>query len=176
MFDSLSPHGVVAATLIAPPGPEAIAALAPLVHTALSGTARVDLLVALDRQTSWLASIVQPVMVKVADAVESEMARDPDPLETSDMPLRAAHGEIGAALRIADTTAASQLNLARGLVEELPIVHAALAAGELTVKQAEAIIDCTKNLSSDKARAVAEKVLPKVRRQTVGQLRRCLNR
>ena len=129
MFEYLSPHGTVAAALIAPPGPDAIAALAPLAHTALSASARVDLLVALERQASWLTAVMQPVLAKVADAVEAATRPLLDAKDPSDMPLRAAHAEIGAALRIADSTAASQLETARRLTHELPMVHAVLAAG-----------------------------------------------
>ncbi len=71
MFESLTSHGTVAAALIAPPGPDAIAALAPLADTALSASVRVDLLVALERQASWLTAVMQPVLAKVADAVEA---------------------------------------------------------------------------------------------------------
>ncbi len=176
MFEYLSPHGTVAAALIAPPGPDAIAALAPLADTALSASARVDLLVALERQASWLTAVMQPVLAKVADAVEAATRPLLDAKDPSDMPLRAAHAEIGAALRIADSTAASQLETARRLTHELPMVHAALAAGEITFKQADAIVDATSELSLDKARAVATKVLGRAPHQTVGQLRRCLRR
>ncbi len=176
MFECLSPHGRVAAALIAPPGPDAIAALAPLADTALSASARVDLLVALERQASWLTAVMQPVLAKVADAVEAATRPLLDAKDPLDMPLRAAHAEIGAALRIADSTAAGQLETARKLTHELPMVHAALAAGEITFKQADAIVDTTSALTVEKARAVATKVLGRAPHQTVGQLRRCLRR
>ncbi|HEX4428692.1 MAG TPA: DUF222 domain-containing protein [Frankiaceae bacterium] len=176
MFEYLSPHGVVAAALIAPPGPEVLAALAPLACTGLSPSARVDLLVALERQVSWLSAVMQPTLAAVADAVEVQTEALLDSSDPADMPLRAAHAEIGAALRIADSTAASQLHTARTLTHELPMVHAALAAGEITFKQADAIVECTSDLTVLKAQQVAAKVLGRASHQTVGQLRRCLRR
>jgi hypothetical protein len=56
MFESLSPAGVVAAALIALPGVEVIGALDPIDPALLSASAQVDLLVAWERQTAWLAS------------------------------------------------------------------------------------------------------------------------
>jgi hypothetical protein len=90
MFVSLSPAGVVAAALIAPPGPETITALAPLIHTALPAPARVDLLVALERQSAWLASLIQQTLAKAGDAAEAEAQRCRDEREFPDLPPRAA--------------------------------------------------------------------------------------
>ena len=51
MFENLSCHGIIAAALIAPPGPDVITALARVNPGALNDYLRVDYLIALDRQT-----------------------------------------------------------------------------------------------------------------------------
>jgi hypothetical protein len=55
-------------------------------------------------------------------------------------------------------------------------VHAALAAGDITYWHAVAICEATKSLDEPKAAAVAARVLPRARHQTVAALRRCLRR
>ncbi len=51
-----------------------------------------------------------------------------------------------------------------------------LAAGEITFWHAIAIADATFSLTPEQARLVADRVLPRAAKQTVAQLRRCLNR
>ena len=93
-----------------------------------------------------------------------------------DLPERAAHAEIGAALRLHDNKAAELLETARALTDDLPAVLAVLAAGEISYGHASAIVDATNCLSGEKARQVADRVLARAKHQTVGQLRRCLKR
>jgi hypothetical protein len=176
MFEALSPHGVVAAALIAPPGPECLSALAAVDPWGLNESARVDLLIAWERQHSWLAARLQPVLAAAGDAAEAAARVEQDAHGSADLALRAAHGEIGAALRLAESTAASKLATARTLTVELPAVRVALLAGDISIWHANAIVEITSVLSMDKARAAAGRVLPRAGRQTVAQLRRCLHR
>ena len=176
MFETLTPAGMSAAALIAPPGPSCVEALAAIDPRGLSDSARVDLLIAWQRQSSWVASCLQPVLAAVGDAVEAAAKVWLDPKDPADMPLRAAHAEIGTALRMPDSKAADWLKTARRLTRELPTVQAALAAGDLTYLHAEAIVDATKWPTVEKGRWVAERVLGRARHQTVGRLRRCLKR
>ncbi len=175
MFENLSPNGIIAAALIAPPGPDVITALAGIDPRTLSDYLQVDLLVALERQNGWLAALCQPAIAAVGDTVEAA-ARDSDRQGFQELALRAAHAEIGAALHVSDQLAGSKLALARELTTELPAVRAALTAGEISIWHAKAIAEATYPLSRAKARIVADRVLPRASRQTVGQLRRCLNR
>jgi Domain of unknown function (DUF222) len=55
-------------------------------------------------------------------------------------------------------------------------VQEALAAGEISLWHANAIVDATTCLAKEQARAVADKVLPRARAQTVADLRRSLRR
>jgi Domain of unknown function (DUF222) len=176
MFDYLSGSGMVSAALIAPPGPEVMCALTALDPVSLSESARLDLLVAMERQAAWLAAVSQPVLVLVGDDAERAARAHPDRRDRSDLPLRSAQAEIGLALRLADTTAADRLETARALCRRLPAVHAALAAGEISFWHARAVAETTSMLSEEKARWVAERVLGRARHQTVSKLRRCLSR
>jgi hypothetical protein len=151
-------------------------ALAAVDPRGLTDSARVDLLIAWQRQSAWVASCMQPMLAAVSDAVEAAAQAYRDPKDPADLPLRAAHAEIGTALRMADCTAADRLHVARRLTLNLPMVQAALAAGDISYPHANAIIDATGSPTVDKARRVADRVLGRARRQTVGQLRRCLNR
>ncbi len=176
MFDSLSPHEVVAAALVSPPGPDVITALASIDVRTLAGPAKVDLLTAVERQAAWLCALAQPVLAEVGNAVEAEVRAS---LTTGDPPSiaeRAAHAEIGAALRLSDTTAGNRLAVARALTTELPAVQQALAGGDIPLWHANAIVEATYPLSPEKARMVADRVLPRARKQTLSQLRRSLNR
>ncbi len=176
MFDTLSPNGIIAAALIAPPGPEVLTALSGIDPKPLSDYMKVDLLIALDRQHAWLDAVTQPVVAAVGDAVETAVAAETDPKDLQQIGLRSAHAEIAAALRVSDCVAADKLDVARELTAELPAVQQALAAGEISIWHAKAIVQATGSLSRDKARAVAGRVLPRASGQTVGQLRRSLKR
>jgi hypothetical protein len=56
-------NGLVAAALIAPPGPLCVERLAVVDPRGLSDSARADLLIARERQSSWVASCMQPTLV-----------------------------------------------------------------------------------------------------------------
>ena len=74
---------------------------------------------------------------------------------------------------MSDCVAANKLHVARTLTTELPAVQQALADGEISIWHARAIVEpATDSLSRDKARIVADRVLPRARKQTVAQLRR----
>ncbi len=176
MFETLTPHGVVAAALLAPPGADVIAALENVDRMALRDSARVDLLVAWERQSSWVVARSQVLLAAVGDAAETAAHRSLESDDPDELALRSAHAEIGAALRLDDTSAGNRLATARTLACVLPNVHAVLEAGEISLRHAQAIIDATSSLEPFKARAVAEKVLSRARHQTVGQMRRCLRR
>jgi hypothetical protein len=176
MFELLSPAGVVSAALIAPPGPEVIAELSRLDPAALSDSARVDLLVAWERQAAWVSAATVPVLAAVGDAAQSAAAALQTGRDASELPLRSAHAEISAALRMSEMVAAARLKTARSLTAELAPVCEALAAGDISYWHANAIAEATGALSAEQAAWVAGRVLPAARKQTVAQLRRSLRR
>jgi hypothetical protein len=108
----------------------------------------------------------------------AQQAAEPwnDDGELTEIGLRSAHAEIGAALRLADNHAAARLDVARTLISKLPQVQAALAAGDISYDHVRVFVDTTRSLPPDKARKVADRVLGRARKQTVPQLRRCLRR
>ncbi len=112
MFERLSPPAVVAAALIAPPGADMIAALEKVDPLALDPGARVDLMVAWERQSCWVIARGQPVMAAVGHA--ARLAAEPwnDEAEVTELGMRSAHAEIGAALRLDDHEAATRLDIA----------------------------------------------------------------
>jgi len=176
MFEYLSCHGIVAAALIAPPGPDVITALAQVDPKPLNDYLKVDFMVAIDRQKAWLDALEQAAVAAVGDAVETAVGDNDGKPDPHFIGLRAAHAEIAAAVRVSDCVAADKLHVARALTTELPAVQQALTAGEISIWHARAIIHCTDSLSRDKARIVADRVLPRARRQSVAQLRRSLKR
>ncbi len=176
MFEEMSAAEVPSAALDVDPGPAVLAALAELDVRQLDPAARVDLLVALERQAAWLAALTQPVMAAIGHHAESVAARERAPGESADVGLRAAHAEIEAALRLSESIAGMRLVTARALCGPLGAVLEALSAGTISIWHANAIVDSTVQLSDEKAAAVADKVLPKAGGQTVAQLRRCLRK
>jgi Domain of unknown function (DUF222) len=153
-----------------------VEALSEIDPRSLSASAQVDLLIAWERQSAWIASRIQHSVAAVGDCVEAAMEAVREPRDDMGLPMRAAHAEIGAALRLSDVTASKRLTTARALTAELPAVQQALAAGEISFWHANAIVDATLSLSPDKARMVAERVLGRAPRQSVSQLRRSLGR
>ena len=151
-------------------------ALSDIDPRGLSASAQVDLLIAWERQNSWLASRVQLSIAAVGDGVQAAMEAVRESRDDAGLPMRAAHAEIGMALGLSDVTASKRLMTARALTTDLPAVQAKLAAGEITFWHALAIVDVTFSLTPDNARQVADRVLARASKQTVTQLRRCLNR
>jgi Domain of unknown function (DUF222) len=177
MFDTTGSHDtVLAAAATAPPGPDVIATLAAIDPATVSPPAMVDLLVALERQAAWIAALTQPALAAVGDAAQATAESFRDKGDSIDFPLRAAHAEIGAALRLSDQVAATRLDTARELSGRLAAVNTALAAGDISFWHAAAITDSTRLLDDAKAVWVAARVLGRAAGQTVGQLRRCLRR
>ena len=177
MFEMLSPNAVIAAALIAPPGADVITALAGIDPLALDAGVQVDLMVAWERQSAWVTARGVRVIAAVGIAAQAaaELWNDGDD-PPSEIGLRSAHAEIGAALRLPDDRAATRFHTACSLVSDLPAVHAALAAGDISYDHAYAFVDATASLPPDKARLVADRALRRASRQTVHQLRRCLRR
>ncbi len=167
---------MVAAALIAPPGPDVLIALTSLDHATLSDAVQVDLLAALERQSAWLAAWTMPILAGVGDRAQAAVKAGGGSGAGSDLSARAAHTEIAVTLRVSESVAANRLLAARDLTRDLPAVHAALAAGEISLWHAVAISDSTLSLTVEQRRWVADRILSRARRQTVTQLRRCLRR
>jgi hypothetical protein len=176
VFDSLSVRALLAAALIAPPSAELLAALGRLDPAKLDAGLQVDLLVAWERAAAWVAACQLPVLALVGDAAHAAAADGLDSRQSLDVPHRAAHAEVGAALRLSPLTAEGRLEIARMISGRLPDVQAALSVGDISYWHARAIAEATEDMDDAKARWVTAQVLPKARHQTVTDLRRALRR
>jgi hypothetical protein len=176
VFASLSPRGLLAAALIAPPSAELLAALVRLEPAELDAPLQVDLLVAWERVAAWVAACQLPVIAVVGDAAHAAAAEGFSASESVDVPFRAAYAEVGAALRLAPSTAEGRLDMAREISGRLPDLQAALSVGDISYWHARAIAEATQELDDAKALWVTARVLSKARHQTVSDLRRALRR
>ena len=174
MFDTLSPSGVVAAALIAPPGPEVITALDRVRINQLKPSAVADLLVAWERQAAYVASCSCDAVAAAAKAVRSvENHRTAD---ERDLAERAVRCEVAAAVRMSDSVADDRIMVGDALSGRLSMVAEALRSGDINYWHASAICDVTSGLTDEQAVWVARRVLPRARKQSMTQLRVSLRR
>jgi hypothetical protein len=176
-YQALSPRGVIAAALIAPPSAELIAALTSIEVGGLDAGLQVDLMVAWERVTAWVQAQQLPVVAVVGDVALADAQARMGPWASTHLPFRASHAEIGCALRLPEREGERRLSMAQMLGENLPAVQTALLCGDISYEHAVAIAETAEEIPDPADRVwVAAKVLPKARHQTVSQLRRCLRR
>ncbi len=132
-------------------------------------------MVAIDRQKAWLDALEQAAVAAVGDAVETAVRRRQTRPRVHRTTRRARrdrrrHKSLGLRRRrqTPPSPAPSPPNC--------PPCSKPSPTGEISIWHARAIVDCTDPLSRDKARIVADRVLPRARKQTVAQLRRSLKR
>jgi hypothetical protein len=178
MFELLSVRGVLAAALIAPPSGELLAALDGIEVGLLDSGLQVDLMVAWERVLAWAAARQLPVVALVGDAAYTAAVDSMAGSQASmEMPFRAAHAEIGCALRLSERSGERRLAMARLIAVELPAVQTALLSGDISYRHAVAIAETAEELDDPADRTwVAATALPKARQQTVSELRRRLRR
>jgi hypothetical protein len=155
------------------PGPELAALLASIDRSRLNGFDLVTVLQAQARQVAHEQARLLADLVAVAHCPpggpDAPVARSPQVGEF-------AADEIRAALTWTRRAADDQLALALTVVERLPAVHAALAAGEIDIPRARVICEAVAVLAESAARAVAGEVLGAAGGLTTGQLRARLRR
>lgn len=183
MFDSVivqpeglgTPVGEVLSILAehAAPGPNAVAMLACLDPTALTGAEQVDLIRGLERQLAWLTACqVQAIAALDRSGDDDDHPNQgcgPDGVEWVSL-------DLAAALRLSAGTAQRRLQVARQLTDRLPGTCAALAGGTIGYWHATAIVEVTESLPADSAARVEERVLRRAGGQSVAELRRSLRR
>ncbi len=84
--------------------------------------------------------------------------------------------EVGAALRLAPSTAESHLETATDVVERLPGALALLEAGQISPTHVRVLSEETTRLSDEQTATVAARVLVRAPDQTVGEFRRSIRR
>jgi hypothetical protein len=146
-----------------PPGPETMQLLCSIDPESLSAFERVDLVKAWERQHAWLAARQQEALVAAVGL---------QPLDEDDWAVE----EVGAALKISGRSTRNRVHAARVLVGSLPHTHAALDAGELSARHAQAMVDECALLDRAQAAAVEAQLLPGAGERAVGDFRRRLRR
>ncbi len=174
MFDLLSPSGVVAAALIAPPGPEVITALDKVRIDQLKPSGIADLMVAWERQTAYVASCSCVAIAAAARSVRG--LEDRGTADERELAERSLCCEVAAAVRMSEITADNRIMVADALSGRLNMVAEALRSGDIIFWQAAAICDVTSTLTDAQAVWIARRVLPRARKQSLAQLRTSLRR
>lgn len=186
------PADVIAAGLVTVPSARTLGALAGIDPVSISPAEQIDLLVALDRHASWVASVRARAMAAVAgqdprhdgasqaadatQAAEADGGADPfvaesftaDPFRVED-PVRE---EVAVALAVSGVAAGNQIAVARDLGGKLAGTAAMLAVGSISYAHAAALSDECDRLTPGQARQVEQAVLALAAGKTPGQVRR----
>ncbi len=179
----------------------AVAELATIDPNTLEDADRVRLVIALERQSGWIASLQLPALVAVGDAYTEVVAdardraterlaaaQDADPAAAAEdrdgrtvaqtvssilgeEPDRWATMELATALHVAEFTAAQRLHVARVLPVRLPHLTYALRRGLISYGHVLLVVRATEPLTDELARAVDAKLAPRYGKATPGGLR-----
>ncbi|MEQ4204185.1 DUF222 domain-containing protein [Actinopolymorpha sp. B9G3] len=139
------------------PGPDLAAVLAGIDPTMLNGYARVIVMQAWQRQSSWASCQMYDVMTLVARSPECMVDSAP---ELTKHFTEFASAEIGAALTMSPGSADRELSFAYELTERLPGTRAALDAGRIDLAKAKEIAAETASLSPELALQAEAFILP----------------
>jgi hypothetical protein len=156
-------------------GPALAAVLASVDREALSGKDRVRLLRARHRLAAHLQGELYADMYAVSRADPAEQPGVVRPDEPEE-PYPWAATEIAFALRWTHTAASVRLDQAVRMVEDLPMVQAALAAGAIDVPKALVMLDEVCSLEPEVARRIVARLVVRAPELTTGQLRAKLRR
>lgn len=146
-----------------PAGPELAELLATIDPDRLEPGQRVDLLVAFERLSGWVAASQARVLASLDAAPifeDGEWTRE----------------EVAVALRLSAQTAQRRIDVARALCRRLPGTLAALSRGDVSYLQALTIAEATDDLPPTLALQVEQRVLVRAVEQTVAELRRSVKR
>ena len=116
-----------------PGGYEALGHLLTIDPEKLTPSGRIDYLAALERQNSWLTSLIQQATLAIAGSTPTEsenMWEGVDEAERED---------VATALRLSANTAQSRIDVARVLTNHLPATCQALATGDISPSHATLI-------------------------------------
>ena len=144
------------------PGPDTVTALSLLDPATLSHGARVDALVALERQAAWLAGMQAQLLAVMAaeDNSQDRWVRE----------------EVGCALRLSGLTAQRRLAIAQTLTGVLAETGQALHRGRIGYLHAMTLAEAVYPLDASTATAVQARVLPRAGGQTLAEFKRSVRR
>lgn len=127
------PEEQVIELLHQPGGYEALGHLIGINPEKLTSAGRIDYLAALERQHSWLTSLIQNATLAIAGA---EPTQSENLWEGVD---EAEREDVATALRLSSSTAQSRIDTARVLTKHLPATCQALAVGDISPSHATLI-------------------------------------
>jgi len=165
---AVAPDDVAAWAASVTPGSAVVNTLMVLDRERLSDEGRVDALVALQRQQSWLQAEEHRLLAK--------MAADPvvkTPLGELDKEW--VREDVACALRLSAGAASYRLGLARELTR-LPATLDLLELGEINNHHARALAEAIVGLDDPAAAAVEKSVLPKAPEQSLASFTRAIRK
>ena len=116
-----------------PGGYEALGHLISINPEKLTSAGRIDYLAALEKQNSWLTSLIQRATLAIAGAEPSESDNMWEGVDESE------REDVATALRLSANTAQSRIDVARVLSNHLPATCEALASGDISPSHATLI-------------------------------------
>ena len=116
-----------------PGGYEALGHLISINPENLTSAGRIDYLAALEKQNSWLTSLIQRATLAIAGAEPSESENMWEGVDESE------REDVATALRLSANTAQSRIDVARVLSNHLPATCEALASGDISPSHATLI-------------------------------------
>ena len=116
-----------------PGGYEPLGHLIQINPVKLTPAGRIDFLAALEKQNSWLTSIIQQATLAIAGTEPSESANMWEGVDESE------REDVATALRLSANTAQSRIDVARILTNHLPATCEALANGDISPSHATLI-------------------------------------
>ena len=116
-----------------PGGYEALGHLISIKPESLTNAGRIDYLAALEKQNSWLTSLIQQATLAIAGAEPSESENMWEGVDESE------REDVAVALRLSASTAQSRIDVARVLSNHLPATCEALASGDISPSHATLI-------------------------------------
>jgi hypothetical protein len=144
------------------PGLAELARLGATDFDTLDATARVDALLAFNRQQAWFEARQQQLLALIFERDSSDQQWCVE--------------EVGAALRLSGTVARSKLQNAEQLCKRLPGTLQALSEGRIAVPQLTAITEASYELPDELLTAFERSVLARADEQSLTQLKRSIKR
>src|SRR5882762_8493276 len=161
VLDALSaPADVAAWAAVVAPGAEVVGPLAVIDPAKVDSVARIDLLVAYERQIAWLHGAQQRVLAELDGSALNWNGK-----QTIDYTQE----QVGAALRLSPGHAADRLAVGRTLVDRLPTTLSLLEGGEITYLHATRLAEAVVAFEEKPTREIEERALRRAADQTVGQ-------
>lgn len=135
-----------------------------------SAADQINLLIALERQASWIAYLTVCALAAAAEP-PSATSVEGEPLNPFEVENPVCE-EIAVALHVSSIVAEKRVRVARDLDSRMPATAAMLASGQISYAHAVVMSDECERLGDRQAREVERSVLSRSCRVTPGQLRR----